>query len=256
MLFTSTWLRAKSAGTSARGTGPPSSRVDAELACERCEASLVRPRSRVGAVQPRRRAPASAAPREDRLEALRGRVAAEHEDAQLLVRRRVGARELVDVDAVADAVNLPRAQRETSARRRDDRRAELLRRTDDGVRLPVRVPEDERDPARPYERRGEDGVERDHVRDDTERPRAQLACKCALESRAALELRRAPNSCTRTFAGTTPGTAVSQSTTSSSTRSASARTIGTVAARTGSSGSSFCVAKTSRRIRRSRGRRG
>ena len=59
---------------------------------------------------------------------------------------------------------------------------------------------------------------------------------------------RAPNSCTRAFAGTASATAESQSTTSSSTRSASARTIGTVAASTGSFGSSFCVAKISRRM--------
>ncbi len=46
----------------------------------------------------------------------------------------------------------------------------------------------------------------------------------------------APNSWTRAFSGTASGAAESQSTTSSSTRAASARTIGTVAPSIGSRG--------------------
>ena len=122
--------------------------------------------------------------------------------------------------------------------------------------LPVRVPEHERDAAaaaraarRARRRAGPCARRRRAAAAQLARERAPRTCapRCSCVG--------APNSCTRTFAGTTPGTAVSQSTTSSSTRAASARTIGTVAARTGSPGSSFCVAKTSLRIRRSRGRR-
>ena len=56
---------------------------------------------------------------QDRLEPLRRRVAAEHERAQrAVVRRRVGARELGDVDPVADRAHLRATRAGTSAGRR------------------------------------------------------------------------------------------------------------------------------------------
>ncbi len=99
-----------------------------------------------------------------------------------------------------------------------------------------------------HERRGEHRIERDHVRDDADRLRGRSSrASAAVNFAPRCACVRAPNSCARAFAGTASGTAESQSTTSSSTRAASARTIGTVAASTGSPGSSFCVAKISRR---------
>ena len=78
---------------------------------------------------------------------------------------------------------------ETSARRRSDRRAHLLGCADDGVALPVRVPEDERDPQRPHERRRQHRVQRNHVRNDADGTRAQLACQRCREPSASLGLR-------------------------------------------------------------------
>ena len=109
---------------------------------------------------------------QDRLEPFRRRVAAEHEHPQLLADRGLGARELAEVDAVADAPDLRRAERKRPLVDGDDARAQALGDADDHVALPMRVPEDERDSAQPNERSGEHGVERDHVRDDAERPPA------------------------------------------------------------------------------------
>ena len=126
---------------------------------------------------------------EDRLQALRGRVAAEDERAQRpVVRRRLGARELGQVDGVAEAAHLGRGERERAPVDRRHGGAEPLRRPQDPVRLPVRVPEHERQPRRPHERRREQHVERDHVRDHAERARPQLAREGRDEARPPLRL--------------------------------------------------------------------
>jgi hypothetical protein len=52
----------------------------------------------------------------------------------------------------------------------------------------VRVPQHERDAERADERSRDDGVERDHVRNDADRPRPELARERRLEPRAALHL--------------------------------------------------------------------
>ena len=109
---------------------------------------------------------------QDRLEPLGRRVAAEHERTKLLAAGSIGTRELVDVDPVPDRMHLPRGERKRARVDGRDRRTDLLGGADDGVALPMRVPEDERNPQRPHERRREHGVERDHVRDDADRTRA------------------------------------------------------------------------------------
>ena len=125
-----------------------------------------------------------------RLEPLRRRVAPEDERAQRPAAvRRVAAGELGDVDPVPDAAHLLRRERERPLVDGDDRRGDLLGRADDRVSLPVRVPEHERDAERAHERRGEHRVERNHVRDDADRPRPQLARERRRVPRPALRLR-------------------------------------------------------------------
>ncbi len=242
--------RAKSAGTCARGTGPPSSapgKLDSRLALvllERRVGAVRRPRARLRAPLPAgsSRAPSPASSGRARARARRPR-------------GRLGARELADVDAVADRRAPSASAAGTSARRptgcacrpsprRGRRRApsSACTRARAGSGAAARAARRGPRRAAPCARRRRSA-------------RAQLAGERALEPRAALQPASARRTRARARFRHAPSTAVSQRTTSSSTRSASARTIGTVAARTGSPGSSLCVAKISLRIRRSRGRR-
>ncbi len=125
---------------------------------------------------------------QDDVEPLRRRVAPEREQPEVVARRMVAARELREVDPVADRVHLRRVEREGAAvdarHRRRDRRGGSERR----ARTPVREPEDERNPERPDERRAEHRVDRAHVRDDADGPRAELARERRLEAQAAADL--------------------------------------------------------------------
>ena len=89
---------------------------------------------------------------------------------------------------MADRVHLRRVEREGTAvdarHRRRDRGGGAQRR----ARTPVREPEDERNPERPHERRAEHRVDRAHVRDDADGPRAELARQRRLEAQAAADL--------------------------------------------------------------------
>ena len=129
------------------------------------------------------------------VEPLRGRVTPEREQAHAVPVARRRARELVEVDPVADRTELPRGQGERALVDARHRRRDAFRRPQESARAPVREPEDERDPERPHERCREHGVDRAHVRDD--RPAAQPS-----EARAPAQ----PRSARREVPCAAPGT--------------------------------------------------
>jgi hypothetical protein len=121
---------------------------------------------------------------------LRRRVAAEREQAQGSVGPVVGAGEFAEVDAVADRAHLGGAQWERAAVDARHRGGRPLRRPQQRAGAPVRVPKHERDPERPDERRGEDGVDRAHVgHDGSVAQAAELRRERRLEPRAAAGFR-------------------------------------------------------------------
>ena len=77
----------------------------------------------------------------------------------------------------------------------------------------------------PHERRGEQRVQRNHVRHDADGARAELGPERRDELHAALRLRRRAEQPDDDVVRRDAGTTESHSTTSSSTRSASARTM-------------------------------
>ena len=97
------------------------------------------------------------------------------------------------------AVTFGDAQRKRARDRRSTIAvASLLRQhADVRGRLPVRVPEHERRSPRPHERRGEHGVEREHVRDDHVRPGSACASSRSNRQKRAARDVGAPNSRTR-----------------------------------------------------------
>ncbi len=122
------------------------------------------------------------------VEPLRRGVAPEREQTELFPWRTVVARELGEVDPVADRVHLGRVEREGAAVDARDRRGDRRGGTECRAGAPVREPEDERNAERPHERRAEHGVDRAHVRDDADRPRAELTHERSLEAQAAPDL--------------------------------------------------------------------
>ncbi len=111
----------------------------------------------------------------------------------------------------------------------------------------MRVPEDERHPEWPHQRRGEHRVERDHVRDDADRLRPQLPRERRCEPRAALCLRTRAELVRSRVRRHPTGTPESQSTTSRRRAQRARAASAPSPPSTGSPGSSFCVAKISRR---------
>src|SRR5207248_2521820 len=100
---------------------------------------------------------------QDRLDPLRRRVAPEHERTDTVATAALGAGELVHVDTVPDRPHLRRLEREGTPVDTDDRGREPLGDAQLPGRLPVRVPEQQRNAARTHERRGDQHVQRDHV---------------------------------------------------------------------------------------------
>ena len=134
-----------------------------------------------------------------------------------------------------DRAELLRRKRERAVVDRRHRGRRALGGSQQTARPPVREPEHERDAERPDERRGEDGVDRAHVRDDRCPAEAgQLARERRLEPRSAKQPCARRGTCGRgSSPGARPRPRASASTTTSSTSSASARIFGTVAASAG-----------------------
>ena len=135
-------------------------------------------------------------------QALRRRVAAEREQAQSSVGPVLGAGELAELDPVADRPHLRGAERERAAVDAGDDACAPLRGPQQPAGPPMRVPEHERDSKRSHERRGEDGVDRAHVRDDDPAAQAaQLRRQRMLEAQAATGPRARPEGADARVAG-------------------------------------------------------
>ena len=216
MLFTSTSFAASRSGTCERSTGPPScARVaEPELVAQRARAPRGGARSSSASVRGRTRQPhvepavEEAAERaQDDLEPLRRRVAAEREQPE--ARRSwagVAARELLEVDPVADRVHLARVEREgTAVDARDLARRERVAARSVGLACQCVYQSTTRHPDRPGERR-----RRAPRRSGTcaRRRRSGLGsssrASAASKRRPRPTLRRSRNSRTRAFVGSAP----------------------------------------------------
>ena len=119
------------------------------------------------------------------LQSLRGRVAAERQCTHVFGTCMLAAGKLVHVDAVAERDELRRCERKRASVDADHARDDPLCHAKRSSRIPVRVPEEQRDAQRAHEGRGEQRVQRNHVRDHRERTRTQRRGEHRLEARAA-----------------------------------------------------------------------
>ena len=197
----------------------------------------------------------------DRLEPLRRRGAAEDDRAQLVAGGMRAALEPGEVDPVAERDELRRLEGKRARVDAEHVRRRSRRRAEERARAPVREPEQDGHPERAGKRSGQHRVDRAHVGEHGVGA-AQLRGERAREAEAARRLAPAAERLDAAVRGSEPGTAPSERTTSSSTCAASARSLATVAPRTGSAGSTCWVTKMSFKTRRSRragtarGRRG